>query len=291
MFVGRAVNLISSSCDFTHASWSRRDGAMQHPTMPTTLGPDGVSQAQVWVLPDTNGTNPGHLSLIELASDIDLGEPLDGKLVVLRYWFKPIAPGNPTVFNSHRLRSRLQRTPHDSSVLEIDCVIDGSGDWQFVEHRYAVPEAPGNPSTMDLIRFCPNDTSDGIVIAPWGIQLFVLSSDPSGQPAEQQHMPYIPKPAHDMALNLPGHGRLLEGPLVLAYGHNTAREIVAEDSPETLNLAPPAGDTQWRVSDRCWNVVPVAGGPVGWICVQAGMPGVWKAFGMIAPYSQVQSDE
>src|SRR4051812_34568481 len=98
-----------------------------------------------------------------------------------------------------------------------------------------------------------------------------------------QHMPYIPKPARAAALNMPGHGQLLEGPLVLAYGHHIVREIVAEESPQTLNLAPPPGDTQWHIGDRCWNVAPVAGGAVGWICVQTGTPGVWKTFGMIAP--------
>lgn len=37
----------------------------------------------------------------------------------------------------------------------------------------------------------------------------------------------------------------------------------------------------FRVGDVAWNTKPSAGGSAGWFCVQAGSPGVWKAFGPI----------
>lgn len=36
------------------------------------------------------------------------------------------------------------------------------------------------------------------------------------------------------------------------------------------------------VGERVWNSAPTAGGTIGWVCVTAGSPGSWKAFGTIA---------
>lgn len=35
--------------------------------------------------------------------------------------------------------------------------------------------------------------------------------------------------------------------------------------------------------DKVWNTQPSPGGAVGWVCVTAGAPGVWRSFGAIAP--------
>jgi hypothetical protein len=44
--------------------------------------------------------------------------------------------------------------------------------------------------------------------------------------------------------------------------------------------APVAGT--WAVGDKAWNTAPsnAAGQPAGWICVVAGSPGTWRAFGV-----------
>lgn len=44
--------------------------------------------------------------------------------------------------------------------------------------------------------------------------------------------------------------------------------------------APTSGE--WAKGDVIWNSSPAAGGTVGWVCVTAGTPGVWKTFGNIA---------
>lgn len=44
--------------------------------------------------------------------------------------------------------------------------------------------------------------------------------------------------------------------------------------------APVAG--AYVMGDKVWNVSPVAGGVVGWVCTVAGSPGTWKEFGPIA---------
>lgn len=38
---------------------------------------------------------------------------------------------------------------------------------------------------------------------------------------------------------------------------------------------------QYNLGDIVYNSAPVAGGKVGWICIQGGSPGTWKAFGAI----------
>ena len=37
----------------------------------------------------------------------------------------------------------------------------------------------------------------------------------------------------------------------------------------------------FRPGDICWNAAPAASGTIGWVCVSAGTPGTWKAFGDI----------
>jgi parallel beta-helix repeat protein len=39
----------------------------------------------------------------------------------------------------------------------------------------------------------------------------------------------------------------------------------------------------WLAGDKIMNTNPVAGGYVGWICVDSGSPGTWKGFGLINP--------
>lgn len=48
-----------------------------------------------------------------------------------------------------------------------------------------------------------------------------------------------------------------------------------------LSAAPTAGT--WARGDWVKNSAPSAGGTFGWVCVTAGTPGTWKAFGTIAP--------
>lgn len=45
---------------------------------------------------------------------------------------------------------------------------------------------------------------------------------------------------------------------------------------------PPTTGT-WNTGDIVWNSTPAPGGHVGWICVEGGSPGIWKAFGKIEP--------
>lgn len=42
-----------------------------------------------------------------------------------------------------------------------------------------------------------------------------------------------------------------------------------------------AGRTQWEVGDMVYNNVPASGKPTGWVCVTAGNPGTWQAFGVL----------
>lgn len=42
---------------------------------------------------------------------------------------------------------------------------------------------------------------------------------------------------------------------------------------------PTAG--RYELNDLVWNIAPVAGGPVGWICAASGSPGTWRAWGRL----------
>ena len=45
--------------------------------------------------------------------------------------------------------------------------------------------------------------------------------------------------------------------------------------------APPAGGT-WPLGWQRFNEEPVAGGNLGWLCVEAGTPGTWVEFGLVS---------
>lgn len=53
------------------------------------------------------------------------------------------------------------------------------------------------------------------------------------------------------------------------------------DTTKKYKTAAPNNRT-WAVGDIIYNSAPTAGGTIGWICVTAGTPGTWKAFGDIA---------
>lgn len=48
----------------------------------------------------------------------------------------------------------------------------------------------------------------------------------------------------------------------------------------TFGTAAPAA-AGWHVGNMVWNAAPAAGGTIGWVCVTAGTPGTWQAFGSI----------
>jgi hypothetical protein len=60
----------------------------------------------------------------------------------------------------------------------------------------------------------------------------------------------------------------------------------------SMELGPDGGNTQtyaisaptygtWKAGDIVFNKAPASGQPVGWVCVTAGTPGVWRSFGII----------
>lgn len=49
-----------------------------------------------------------------------------------------------------------------------------------------------------------------------------------------------------------------------------------------LDDAPTSTGRYWNKGDIIYNSNPTAGGNIGWVCIEAGHPGTWKAFGAIA---------
>lgn len=50
---------------------------------------------------------------------------------------------------------------------------------------------------------------------------------------------------------------------------------------DITSTGPPAAGS-WRLGDITWNLTPSSGGPPGWMCVGAGVPGTWKAMANLA---------
>jgi len=68
----------------------------------------------------------------------------------------------------------------------------------------------------------------------------------------------------------------------IVNGLYSVRRTHGADSSEYFGEAAPTTGT-WGRQDIVWNSTPTAGGAVGWVCVVAGSPGTWKAFGSISP--------
>ncbi|MCU6709942.1 hypothetical protein M6D81_14700 [Paenibacillus sp. J5C_2022] len=66
---------------------------------------------------------------------------------------------------------------------------------------------------------------------------------------------------------------VVESPIALFNAVNT-------NSVRKISGPPDIGT--WAVGEMVQNIAPAAGGYVGWICVEAGTPGIWKGYGTIA---------
>jgi hypothetical protein len=64
-------------------------------------------------------------------------------------------------------------------------------------------------------------------------------------------------------------------------GAITTPTVVYGTMKHTTGTAAPIAGT-WAVGDVVYNTVPFAGGSIGWVCITAGVPGVWKEFGIIS---------
>lgn len=89
----------------------------------------------------------------------------------------------------------------------------------------------------------------------------------------------------------------LSGPVNLANAFHEPSSFTSTVFRETFGTAAPTTGT-WAAGDRCWNVAPASGSPVGWMCTAAGTPGTWvpmpnlgsastDVFGKRAAYSAV----
>ena len=62
------------------------------------------------------------------------------------------------------------------------------------------------------------------------------------------------------------------------YSHNQIDDFIKGGGASSATH--PSTGT-WAVGDRVWNSNPSPSDYIGWVCVIAGSPGVWKGFGEI----------
>jgi hypothetical protein len=51
---------------------------------------------------------------------------------------------------------------------------------------------------------------------------------------------------------------------------------------KTIHDSAPPTAGAWQVGDKVWHSTPSPEGNIGWVCVAAGTPGIWKEFGHIS---------
>jgi len=55
---------------------------------------------------------------------------------------------------------------------------------------------------------------------------------------------------------------------------------------QTSGTVPPTAG-YYPLNSVCWNENPTVSGFIGWVCTAAGIPGTWRAFGMVQPDSNI----
>jgi hypothetical protein len=169
-------NVIQNPNDFSTSEWTKTNVTI---STSTVLAPDGISQAQILNFPNTDYAGDTlNLSSLSLSTTHSFGYAMNGRVMVLRYWVKPISVLNASSFNLHRFRSEFQREAGDLDYWDTDGCYDGYDQWVFVERKIAPPNASlGNPSKLYNLRFLPgNSAGDGISVALWGVQVFSVPS-------------------------------------------------------------------------------------------------------------------
>jgi hypothetical protein len=91
-----------------------------------------------------------------------------------------------------------------------------------------------------------------------------------------------PNGSDRIGLAAAGVSTVLPARTILVLECRTAgRWEVTQWTPNLSATAAPTAGT-WAVGQIVFNSAPTAGGNIGWVCVTAGSPGTWKAFGTIA---------
>lgn len=178
-----------ASVDLSDTNWNLLGGATITGTVAAPFG--GGETAQVVDLPNTPyAGNTALVSRLEYDASIDLGEALNGKVVALRYWYKPVSVPTDSIYDLHRAQSYMQRTSGDLDAQGATGVFDGFDGWIFAEHRYAVPTGAGQTMLTVGIR-ASQYGGDGVRLAIWKPQLVVLDDQRDEVPYIDQRRPAL----------------------------------------------------------------------------------------------------
>ena len=77
------------------------------------------------------------------------------------------------------------------------------------------------------------------------------------------------------------HSRLENNVIAGSVRANKSESSFIPNLKTVYDTAPPVAGS-WEVGDKVWHSAPEPDGNVGWVCVRAGSPGTWKAFGQIS---------
>lgn len=190
-------NTIQNPNDFSNSEWTKTYVTISSSTV---LAPDGVSRAQILQFPNTlTAGDTAHPSSLSLSSTHSVGYAMNNRILVFRYWVKPISVLSEVAsppYKLHRFRSEIQRESTDLDRWDTDGCYDGYDDWVFVERKIAVPNAASaNPSTLYSLRFLPSEAAgDGISVALWGVQVFTVENYHASSGFELASRPMLSDP-------------------------------------------------------------------------------------------------
>lgn len=174
---GTPTNLIPAPEDFTNGFWNLINGTT---VSGTTLGPDGLSDAQIVSFPNTpnagNTSIPSYLQPTTMP--FDLGTPLNGKYVVVRFWAKPIAVLASSIYDEARLLCWFYRNSADGyTFIPVPGAFDGYDDWYACENIKFYSGASPDVQTLTLFDFRPSPyAGDAISVAIAHVQVFVTDN-------------------------------------------------------------------------------------------------------------------
>ena len=181
-----------------------------------------------------------------------------GKTFATRFWVKL---ENVVVTPPLSGLASLEMRIFDGTALLNSQHINLTKQWSFHEIEFVDPNATTHALTIDIR---PSDSvymEFAYSIA--GIQLCNCEA------------PYI-YPKYSANTH---YARKAEGHCVGSYPKMSVKDDIVVSENIGTN-APGSGD--WLRGDKVWNTAPSIGGHIGWVCVTAGTPGIWKPFGVIS---------
>lgn len=250
-FAARLENYVQAPSDLAGPGWAHgRDTEVHRRAFGSSPPGDTSGAADLIAYSAAGSAKNSTLTTVPVANAV-------GEKWALRFW---ASLDQVTTTTGLSALSGIKVRIFKGSQLLASRFVNISKHWSFYEIHYS---DPGPGSRAIRVEFAPSDLV--YMAFSWTMKGVQLARDSS---------PYLFK---DYVMNAlfvrEAVGRPAEYPRIATQGQYAFAE--------RFGTSPPTSGT-WEVRDVVWNQNPRPGGVMGWVCVSAGAPGIWKAFGPIA---------